>query len=77
VNARRPLSAITDADWVRYRWIEVTTPGHHERHFIQGGERTPDEAAKVVADLETLSAAGLPRNLILDDCRMSAVDILA
>ena len=51
---KRPLALISDDEWIRLRWTEVTTHSDDERMFIVTGERTPDEAASAKHDLDYL-----------------------
>lgn len=40
----KELSKITREEWIKYQWTDSTQAGDQERMFIQGYQRTPDEA---------------------------------
>jgi len=50
----RPIESISADEWIRYRWIEVTTWTDRSRMFAQGYLRDPDESAKAKTDVESV-----------------------
>ena len=52
-DMRIPISKLTRAEWVRYRWIEVTQFGDSELMLLRSVERTPDEGAQAARDWDT------------------------
>lgn len=50
---RKKLSEITRAEWIAIVWIEDSQMGEEERMFLDGGRRTPDEAAAARDDWDT------------------------
>jgi hypothetical protein len=47
-------SAITDEEWIRYKWVDVTGMCDPERKFLQVRENTPEEAAKAAREIANL-----------------------
>jgi hypothetical protein len=54
----RPQSSITDAEWVAYLWVEVTTFGDPEPLWAIVRERTPEEQAEAWGRIEALRERG-------------------
>jgi len=46
----KPLSEITRKDWIAYQWVEVSMEFGNERYFMQGHNRTPDEALRAMEE---------------------------
>jgi hypothetical protein len=52
------LTDITDDEWVRYRWIDVTGLRDSERKFLMTGERTPEEASAAQREINDMRHPG-------------------
>jgi hypothetical protein len=52
----KQLSDITQKEWIMYQWLETTRMGEEERRFIQGQERTPDEAMEAAEEWDFLES---------------------
>ncbi len=55
-NIAKGLSEITRKEWILYQWLENTTFGDEERHFIPIGSRTPDEAMQAAEEWDFMES---------------------
>jgi hypothetical protein len=55
----KPFSAITDEEWIRYHWVDVSTLSDHR--FLMTRERTPEEAANATREIADIRHPGWDR----------------